>query len=190
MKKNKLTLAAGILMIVVASLSILAAIDYTVVFVEISSSVYAAEGGIPVSDIGLLLAIVSYLGLAIISVAEAILYMIWGVKLLRKTKKHFPVSKMRGFITTMTVFSYVLAFIHMGDMSASFALFLAIAILLTVSLSKENEHQTVSNESVLDKDSIEKMIAIKKLYDDKIVDEEEYNKLRDKILNDIVNLDK
>ena len=191
MRKNKLTLTAGILMIVAACFSIISTIGYAVAFTQVFAALYAIEGGIPINDISLLLGVLSLLGWAVIHVAEGVLYLTCGIILLRKTNKRIPVSKMKGFVVTMTVISYILAFIHMGETGGNFALFLAVAILLTIALSKDSDHVPQhANESVIDKSVVEKMTAIKKLYDDKVIDEDEYNRLRDKVLNDIVNLDK
>lgn len=193
MKRNKLTLTAGILMVIVASLSILMVVDYTVWFVECVQILYQVKDSITLDNIGYVLDTVFILGLVIISLTESILYMIWGVKLIKKTNKGIPVSKMKGLIVTMLVFSYVLAFIHMGDVSGltgPTGLFLAIAILLTVAVSKTSTPvKVVSNQSekILDEKTIEKISAIKKLKDDNVISEEEYQKLRDKVLNDIVN---
>lgn len=190
MRKNKLTLTASILMIVVAAFSIVSTIGYGVAFAKVVATIYAMEGGIPVNDIDLLLGVLSLLGWAIIHVAEGVLYLVSGIVLLRKTNKYIPVSKMKGFVVTMTVFSYVIAFIQMGKIGGTVALFLAVAILLTIALSKDSEHNPQAKETVLDRETVEKMTSIKKLYDDKVIDEEEYKRLRDKVLSDIVNLDK
>lgn len=198
MKKNKLTLAAGILMVIVASFSIIAAVEYAVWFNECANIIYAMADSITMDNLNFVIEAIAILGLTFLSIIEGILYMIWGVKLIKKTNKFVPVEKMKKWLITILVFSYIFAFLHFSDFSTLLSetgLFLAIAILLTVAVSKSgNNTNAVSvegkiSQSTLDAKTIEKMTSIKKLRDENVISEEEYQKLRDKVLSDIINFE-
>jgi len=197
MKKNKLTLAAGILMVILASLSIVVAIEYVVWFAECVNILLQMINSIKEENISFVLDSVILLGLIMITIAESILYMIWGVKLIKKTNKRVPIANMRKWLITMLVFSYVFAFLHLEDFSTLLGqagMFLAIAILLTCAVAKggntpSRKSATNNNSTALNNESVEKMLYIKKLREEGVISEEEYSKLRDKILKSLINLD-
>lgn len=195
MKKNKLLLAAGILMVVLASLSMVVTIEYTILFAECADIVLQVLNSIDSENLTFIFDTFVLLGLVVIAIAEGVLYLVWGIMLIKKTNKHIPVSKMRKWLTTIVVFSYIFAFLHLGDIENIFGqagMFLAIAILLTCALVRDNNSvisNIKDNSTYLDNDVVEKMKSIKKLLEDGVINEEEYFKLRDKILKDIINID-
>ena len=195
MKKNKLTFTAGILMVIVASISIALAIEYSVLFANCVNRLAPDPEGLPNDNVFLVFDAMLYLGLAIISITESILYMIWGVKLIKKTGRGVQVVKMKKWLITMMVFSYIFALLHLEsllDVISEGGLFLAIAIILNVAVTRGDAKGSVNPNTnykgtSIDENVIERMASIKKLKEDGVISEEEYNQLRDKILGEIIN---
>lgn len=185
MKKNKLTLTAGILMVIVASFAILSAIDYASILLEVFQILLNGEME-TISVVDAIYTLETML-LSLICIAEGVIYMVWGINLIKLTNKNTPIKSMRKLITVVTVISYVFAFIHlvvyMGTL-LYFALLLTIAILLTCALNSKDIGGKSRKHNVENNDLIVKMQNLKKLKEENTISEEEYNVLRDKIISE------
>lgn len=199
MKRNKLNLTAGILLVITAALSILLEIVYIVNFIRLIE-LYRSVG---YTNFTILILFYAYL--FALYLAQAIIYMIFGVKLIKKSNlpNSFAESK------TIIIVSLVLT-------SCSFAfdvqriltmLYVACIVLLICSLcngariDKDNleylsreagldtntqvksqpVQETVAQEIIPEKSDnemmAEKIGAIKKLKDDGVISQAEFDKV-------------
>lgn len=147
MKKNKLVLASGIIMLVGAVLSLFLAIYTGITLSTVLDTFFNTpiEEGIEFnSDSFLLLTIwFSYIISVIIYLAESVLYIIFGIKLIVKASKCVPLEKYKSVAIAMQIVCYVIAGLSIsGDYISgglNFALALASGILLSVALAQNKK---------------------------------------------------
>lgn len=155
MKRNRLILTVGILMLVGACLCLLLSVVNTLSLVELlqvmgSESVEPVE--INMDNFLYATFVLAYVITIALYLAEAVLNIVFGIKFIIKFSKNVPLDQYKGMAITMQVFCYVFAGLSMGSdyISAGlvFALSLTSGILLSVALSqnkKEKESALVSS---------------------------------------------
>lgn len=200
MKRNKIIFSTGILLIILASFSILATLAMLDSIIET---------WITISSLGTGANIVSFLfvyGYSIcIFLAQSIIYMIYGVRLVKFSKYSDAVEKCKSM---MIVSLILISCSFLFDPFRYFAgLYIAI-IVLTICflvLSSRNGSNCVGNQNNSESSQqstpveekiqvteekekssadmmVEKVIALKKLKDSGVISEEEYNQMISKSL--------
>lgn len=164
MKKNKLILTSGILMLIgslvcmiVVALSIFYCVEYVQLLIE--AGVFGALVTNPQIDDLFHIMGLSLIALSIIIyLASAVTFIILGIKLIIKTSKKIPLNNYKGLAITTQVLAYVCAGFSMGsDMevqSLVFAIMLTSAILLSVALFR-NKKENELLQSELNADNVE-----------------------------------
>lgn len=155
MKKNKLVISASIVMLVASVLSLFLAVYTGLIFSETLELFFGevVEGESLTGDSILLLTIwVSYIIAILIYLAEAVLYIVFGIKLLVKASKGVAIEQYKSIAVAMQIVCYVVAGLSIGgDLISgglSFALSLTAGILLSVALSQnKKEHEKMLTSS-------------------------------------------
>lgn len=184
-KKNKLTLSAGILLIITASISILNALNY----IESLFDFYF-ETEVNFGDLGLeynlmiesVVAVI--IGLILVETFQAITFMILGVKIVKRTNKKVPFNEMKPMVITALVFSSIGI---LYNFSINNPILIAIVVLLACALAKgdvkvnKNEVR-LDSESKLDSDLlVEKVQVLKDLKEKGVINNEEFETMLAKV---------
>lgn len=155
MKRNRLILTVGILMLVGACLCLLLSVVNTLSLVELlqvmgSESVEPVE--INMDNFLYATFVLAYVIIIALYLAETVVNIVFGIKLIVKFAKNIPLDQYKGMAITMQVFCYVFAGLAMGSdyLSAGlvFAFSLTSGILLSVALAqnkKEKENALLSS---------------------------------------------
>lgn len=210
MKKNNYTLSSGILLVIASSICILMAMVYMfVLFIAIQ---YVTMYGYEIADADkavYTLEILFYAGMILFKVAQAVTFMLLGIKLISKGKKGIPTQNCKGLVITTLVLSFVCAFIDMTTVYLiEGGLFLATGIILSCGLGKRQYDirpnltgatqspvnvQPVFNQEItkvetnnLDDNLSSQVKALQELRDKNVIDSEEYLKMLQKVVG--VNL--
>lgn len=147
MKKNKLVLASGIIMLVGAVLSLFLAIYTGITLSTVLDAFFNTpiEEGVEFNNDSFLLLTIwlSYIISIIIYLAESVLYIIFGIKLIVKSSKRVPLEKYKSVAIAMQIVCYVIAGLSIGGDYISgglnFALALTSGILLSVALAQNKK---------------------------------------------------
>ena len=198
MKRNKLNLTAGILLVITAALSIVSEIVYIVNFIRLIS-LYRSVG---YTNFTLLMLFYAYM--FVLYLAQAIIYMIFGVKLIKKSNLPNAYAESKTIIIVslvLTSCSFAFDFQRILTMLYAACIVLLICCLCSGArldsdnlayLSKEagvnspsqvqpQPVQEVKQEIIPEKSNnemmAEKIIAIKKLKDDGIISQSEFDNM-------------
>jgi len=196
MKRNKLIFSAGILYVIASAIFFLVASDYLNAFLSgnaYSNDLIAYDHAMYIQVLVVLASMTVY------KFAEAILFLVFGIKLIKKSKK-FPDSG-TGVATAGMILGYIFALVENSSRLSFviFALLLAGAILITIACSKKDsfgygkwedlsfaekknyESIGVKNDEDMAK-LIEKTKSLQHLKDSGIISNEEYLKLLKEIV--------
>lgn len=184
MKKNKLTLSAGILLVIAASICVISSIiclySLGATILEISlSEEYSLVNYI------ILIAVIALLISLLFKIAQVIVFMILGIKLIKNGKKGKSVNEYRGLIITTMILAYISALFGNSDITGffEFGLFLTAGILLSCALSMKDEAlvqetpqaEVKKEETQKEEDSMAKQInALQELKDNGVIGNKEY----------------
>lgn len=193
MKRNKIALSTGILLIILASFSIVATLATLDNVLEMARVILDSETG---NFIFFLFVHVYSIALFL---AQSIIYMIYGVKLVKLSKNANAIEKMKS-ITIISLILISCSFLF--DPFRYFAgLYIAIIVLniCFLVLNPKNQNvvanqtpQTPSTQTTIEPEEtiitaekekssadmmVEKIVALKKLKDSGVLSEEEYEKM-------------
>ena len=200
MKRNKIIFSTGILLIILASFSILATLAMLDSIIET---------WITISSLGTGVNIVSFLfvyGYSIcIFLAQSIIYMIYGVRLVKFSKYSDAVEKCKSMmIVSLILISCSFLFDPFRYFVGLYIAIIVLAICFLV-LSSKNTNISVENKTITENSAqstpaeervqvteekekssadmmVEKVIALKKLKDSGVISEEEYTQMISKSL--------
>lgn len=153
MKKNKLVLTSGILMVVGAVACLLISGLTTWFLVEFVSEywMYLSDATTSTDNFIYTFYMLSYILDIVIYLAGCVVFMIFGIKLIIKSSKKIPLDEYKGFVIAGQVLAYIGAGFTMSSTYEIslivFGLLLASGILLSVALSKnKKEKETKINQ--------------------------------------------
>lgn len=179
MNRNKLTFAAGTLLVIAASLSIAMALSFASEVFSAAALLADPELTLVEYDLTMTYFLVGINAIAcLFAVLESIAYMILGVKLLKKTKAGVPLQKMKSLVVVSLVFSAIgIAF----SFSIVSALMIASVIVLSCALVNGSKKHTASEEKPEEVDSVEKFVTlakmVKTLKDEGVITDKEFQKI-------------
>lgn len=208
MKRNKLTLTAGILLVISTALCFIA-IGYYGIALKDLLAIYNETSEL-LTDVVVLGFMLSYVGSIVIKVAEIVAFLILGIKLIIKGNKGYFASQNKGLVITTMVIAYFGALMEIGSYHTCaiviFGLFLTAGILLSCAIAKkpmniensvDNKVETSSNvvsETIVENginnsqsesisnEMIEKVKLAKSLRDDHMITDEEYFNIVKKLI--------
>ena len=179
MNRNKLTFAAGTLLVIAASLSIAMALSFASEVFSAAALLADPELTLVEYDLTMTYFLVGINAIAcLFAILESIAYMILGVKLLKKTKAGVPLQKMKSLVVVSLVFSAIgIAF----SFSIVSALMIASVIVLSCALVNGSKKHTASEEKPEEVDSVEKFVTlakmVKTLQDEGVITDKEFQKI-------------
>lgn len=185
MKKNKLTLAAGILLIIAASFSILESLS----LIESFFSVYIMPEEIIVEEsyqLFLMIGQVIVIVLILLQILQSIAYMILGVKIVKRTNKKVPFVKMKTIAIVALVFSSIGILCNYTIINP---MLVAVVVLLSCALARgdkflsENTPSDVVVEASGADLLVEKAQVLKDLKDKNIINQEEFETMLNTVIN-------
>ena len=182
MKKNKLALASGILLVIVASFCIAYSVSYIGDLITFLTTPFEVLDESYFVSYYLILAI--YIVFIALNVLQAIAYMIMGVKLIRKTNKRVPYAKMKPLIIIAIVFSAI--GILFNFLSINNSMLIACVVLLSCALGKGDKYEkepigatnsninfNITDEKEIDL-FVEKAKMLKELKDNNVISQQEF----------------
>ena len=192
MKRNRLILTTGVLLVVASILCVFAIYFYALGVYELLPILYEEAELIPQSYI--LNIVINYIALIVLKVAQIIVFLILSIRIIVKGVRRVSVGNYKGTIISTMVIAYWSALMEVGTYHTYalilFVLFLASGILLTAVLTKKNEsiqtaqskvkHSAQKKEStkpLVDNVMIERVKIIKALRDDGALTEDQYFEL-------------
>lgn len=156
MKRNKLVLSSGILMIIGAVASLVAGVIMSVYVVQLVGVLESLATQGTGSSSGTLLFddeffysvyLLALSLMVVIYVTEFVVYLVFGIKLVVKSAKKKELKDYKNLAVTAQILGYIGAGLSISsDMGVSmvvFALLLTSAILLSVALAKDNKEHKV-----------------------------------------------
>ena len=199
MKKNKLALAAGILLIIVASISILCAVSTVSDLIPlVSTPMEYTEESLELELIMAFTMIVSFVFL-IVYILQSVGFMIVGIKLVKRCRQEF--TQIKKLMIVSLVFSSVGILFNIDTIMC--LLLIAVIVLLACGLARgtnyakveevintsddenkqsSNDQQVEVNEKTEIDALVEKAKVLKDLKDKNIISEAEFNKMIEKTL--------
>lgn len=199
MKRNKLILSNGILLIILASFSIIATLAILDNLIEVVGVVLGSETANFVSFLFV------YIYSLTLFLAQSIVYMIFGVRLVKFSKHIDSIEKCKGMMIVSLILN-ICSFIF-DPFKYFVGLYIAIVVLTIcfLVLSSKNTNVSVENKTITENSAqsippeektqvtdekeksntdmmVEKVVALKKLKDSGVISEEEYNRLIEKSL--------
>ena len=200
MKRNKLILSTGILLIILASFSIIATLAMLDSIIETWITIVSLGTGVNI------LSFLFVYGYSIcIFLAQSIIYMIYGVRLVKFSKYSDAVEKCKNMmIVSLILISCSFLFDPFRYFVGLYIAIIVLAICFLV-LSSKNTNISVENKTITENSAqstpaeettqvtdekeksntdmmVEKVVALKKLKDSGVLSEEEYNRLIEKSL--------
>lgn len=195
MKRNKLTLIAGVLLVVATILCVFAIYYYALGVYELFPILY--EETEVISHSYILNIVITYIASIVLKVAQIIVFLILGIKLIIKGIRKVPVNKCKGLVISAMVIAYWSALMEIGTYHTFaiviFGLFLTAGILLSCALSKKDKvadfggesstfNKKVSTNSKVDEVMIDRVKIIKSLKDDGMLSEDQYFELMKQVI--------
>ena len=185
MNRNKFTFAAGTLLVIAASLSIVMALSFASEVFSAVALLADPELNLVEYDIAMTYFIIGINAIAcLFAVLESIAYMILGVKLLKKTKACVPFQKMKTLVIVSLVFS---AIGIMFSFSIVSALMIASVIVLSCALANGSKKPAINVEKIEEIDPVEKFVTlakmVKTLKDEGVVTEKEFQKIIARVIS-------
>ena len=185
MNKNKFTFAAGTLLVIAASLSIVMALSFASEVISAASLLVDPELTLVEYDITMTYFLVGINSVAcLFAVLEAIAYMILGVKLLKKTKACVPFQKMKSLVIVSLVFSAIGIVFSFSIVSA---LMIASVIVLSFALANGSKKPAITVEKAEEIDPVEKFVSlakmVKTLKDEGVITDKEFQKIIARVIS-------
>lgn len=156
-KRNKLNLASGILLVIIASVSIIATIVACESLVEVFSAIEILEEEFETLGVSSIASVVLVYGYMIaLFLAQSIVYMIFGIKLIKKSKFANSYEKSKSMLIVMLVL--VSCSFFFDPIQIFSGLYLATIVLIVCAMSNgkrlDNENLEFLNAQLnIDKDN-------------------------------------
>ena len=194
MKRNKLILSTGILLIILASFSIIATLAILDNVIEVVGAILGSETAYFV------FLLFDYIYSISFFLAQSIVYMIYGVRLVKFSKCVDAIEKSKGMmIVSLILVSCSFLFDPFRYFTGLYIAIVVLTICFLV-LSSKNTNVSAENKTITENSAqstpaeettqvtdekeksntdmmVEKIVALKKLKDSGVLSEEEYNRL-------------
>jgi len=182
LKKNKLAISAGVVLIVTASLAMMLTM-FVISIISDFAGYYDAQPDHTLYVLAFMGEIFDYF----MMLAEGVLFLVLGIKILKHGLKGSKPLDHKGLFVTTCVLAYISAVSNLTTFTiVLFGGYLASAILLTKCLSKSSGtgQISVNKQSGFDVNaSASKLKTLRELKEQGVISEEDFNKYLQEVVN-------